>query len=88
MMVLWSILDRPARHDRPALAPMRVSHVTTTEMSARQFTLATIVGQPANTWTRRLDDGVELDGAVFEVADARTALHHIYVVHVLSRAPH
>ncbi len=66
-------------------SPMRVSHVTTTHVSARQFTLDTILGQPAHTWTRRLDDGVELDGAVFEVADAGTDLHHIYVVHVVPR---
>lgn len=66
-------------------SPMRVAHVTTTELSARQFTLDTILGQPAHTWTRRLDDGVELDGAVFEVADAITDLHHIYVVHVVPR---
>ncbi len=70
----------------PTALPMRVSHVTTTNVSARQFTLDTILGQPAHTWTRRLDDGVELDGAVFEIADAATDLHHIYVVHVVPRA--
>jgi hypothetical protein len=66
-------------------SPMRVSHVTTTQLSAQQFTLDTILGQPAHTWTRRLDDGVALDGAVFEVADAVTDLHHIYVLHVVPR---
>ena len=67
------------------VSPMRVAHVTTTAWSARQFSLDTILGQPAHTWTRRLDDGAALDGAVFEVADAQTALHHIYVVHVVPR---
>ena len=68
------------------VSPMRVAHVTTTELSARQFTLDTILGQPAHTWTRRLDDGVTLDGAVFEVADAGTHGRHICIVHVLPRA--
>ncbi len=90
VMLLWSMAAPalPSNLTMPAAMPpaMQVSHVTTTELSSRQFTLETILGQPAHTWMRRLVDGLELDGAVFEVAEARTAQHHIYVVHVVPHA--
>lgn len=85
VLVLRSVLVSPVEPNLTLVSPMRVAHVTTTAWSARQFSLDTILGQPAHTWTRRLDDGVALDGAVFEVADPQTALHHICVVHVVSR---
>lgn len=83
VLVLRFTLGSPVHPNLTLISPMRVAHVTTTEWSARQFSLDTILGQPAHTWTRRLDDGVTLDGAVFEVAEPATTRHHIYVVHVV-----